>query len=214
MAVVTGPLMSLSARGTIAKTITFAPWKGIQYARTRVIPANPQTTGQTMTREVFAFLQSYYKFAPSIAREPWDAAATGVPVTPINLVIQKNLALLRTPTDLNLMVLSPGARGGSPPTAAVSTPSTGQLSIAVTAPAIPSGWTITAAQGVAIKDQDPHDPLTSTIVAAEDTTSTYAVVLTGLDGGDVYQWGVWLKWMTPNGNDAYSVALRGQDTPA
>jgi hypothetical protein len=214
MAVLTGPLMSLSASGTIAKTLTYGNWKGIQYARTRVIPANPQSTSQTQTRDVFRFLQDYYKFAPTIAREPWIAAVTGIPMTAQNLLLSKNTGVLRTLTDLDSMVLSPGAKGGTPPSAIVSTPGSGTLTVAVTAPTLPSGWTITAAQGVVIKDQDPHLPLGSTPVAVEDTTAAYSLVFSGLTGGSIYQIGVWLKWMTPNGDAAYSVALRDQDTPS
>jgi len=46
MAKVTGPLMSLSASGAIGKAIVFAGWKGVQYVRQYVIPANPQSEGQ------------------------------------------------------------------------------------------------------------------------------------------------------------------------
>jgi hypothetical protein len=214
MAVLTGPLMSLSASGTIAKTLTYGTWKGIQYARTRVIPANPQSSSQTQTRTVFTFLQDYYKFAPTIAREPWIAAVTGIPMTAQNLLISKNISAMRTQTDLDAMVLSPGAKGGTPPSAIISTPGSGTLTVAVTAPTLPAGWTITAAQGVVIKDQDPHLALASSPVAVEDTTSTYSLVFSGLTGGSIYQIGVWLKWLTPNGDAAYSVALRDQDTPS
>lgn len=213
MAVLSGPLMSLSASGTIAKTLTYGNWKGIQYARTRVIPANPQSISQTQTRTVFAFLQDYYKFAPAIAREPWIAAVTGIPMTPINMLLSKNTGVMRTEVDMDLMVLSPGARGGVPPAAMVITPGVDQLSIAVTAPTIPSGWTITAAQGVALADQDPHLALASTPVAVEDTTSSYTLVFPGLTVAGPYQVGVWLKWLTPNNDAAYSIALRDQATP-
>lgn len=214
MARLTGPLMSLGASGTIADTLTYGNWKGIPYARTRVIPANPQSSSQTQTREVFRFLQEYYKFAPSIAREPWIAAVTGIPMTPVNMVLSKNTGVLRTETDLDMMVLSPGAKGGIPPAAIVSTPGSGQLSVAVTAPTAPSGWTITAAQGVVLRDQDPHDTLLASPVAVEDLTSTYTLVFTGLTGSVIYQIGIWLKWLTPNGDAAYSIALRDQDTPS
>lgn len=214
MAKLTGPLMSLGASGTIADTLTYGNWKGIAYARTRVIPANPNSTSQQQTRDVFRFLQEYYKFAPGIAREPWIAAVTGIPMTAINMVLSKNTGLLREEIDLNLMVLSPGAKGGIPPTGIVSTPGSGQLSVAVSVPTAPSGWTITAAQGVVLRDQDPHDPLIASPVAVEDLTSTYTLVFTGLTGSEVYQIGVWLKWETPNGDAAYSVALRDQDTPS
>lgn len=214
MAVLTGPLMSLSASGTIAKTIVYANWKGIQYARTRVIPANPQSTQQTNTRTVFAFLQDYYKFSPTIARAPWIAATLGIPMTPINLVISKNVFALRLATDLDDMTFSPGARGGVPASSIVITPGSGTLSVAVTAPTAPAGWTLTAAQGVVILDQDPHTPIASTPIAVEDTTSAYVLLFSGLTSSMVYQVAVWLKWLTPNGDDAYSVALRDQGTPS
>ena len=50
MAKVTGPLMSLDASGTVAKTTTFSKWKGRNYVRHRVIPRNPQSAGQVATR--------------------------------------------------------------------------------------------------------------------------------------------------------------------
>lgn len=46
MAKVTMPLMSGSASGQIAKAIVFAGWKGIQYVRKYVVPANPQSAEQ------------------------------------------------------------------------------------------------------------------------------------------------------------------------
>src|SRR5689334_3923847 len=133
MAVVGGPLMSLSASGTIAKTLTYAGWKGIPYVRTRVIPANPQSSAQTLTRNTFRFLQSVYKFLPAIGREPWVAATVGIPMTPENMLISKNNGVLREEATLDLLIMSPGARGGTPPSAMVITPGSGQLSIAITA---------------------------------------------------------------------------------
>jgi hypothetical protein len=46
MAKVTGPLQSFSASGQIAKSIVFGAWKGINYVRQYVIPANPQSESQ------------------------------------------------------------------------------------------------------------------------------------------------------------------------
>lgn len=50
MAKVTSPLMSLDASGSIAGALTFSKWKGRNYARQLVIPANPQTVGQQESR--------------------------------------------------------------------------------------------------------------------------------------------------------------------
>lgn len=213
MAKVTGALMSLSASGTIAKTLTYGAWKGIPYARTRVIPANPRSTSQTETRTAFAFLQELYKSAPNIAREPWIAAAIGNPMTPINSLIQKNLSALRIATDLSTITLSPGSGGGVPPASIVITPGSHQLSIAVTAPGTPNGWTLTSAQAAIVKDQDPHDDLEEAPKAGEDTTTPYTIVVTGLTTGALYQVGVWLKWLTAAGNTAYSTAILDSSTP-
>lgn len=50
MAKVTSPLMSLDASGSIAGAITFSKWKGRNYVRQLVIPANPRSAGQQATR--------------------------------------------------------------------------------------------------------------------------------------------------------------------
>jgi hypothetical protein len=50
MAKVTGPLMSMTASGTVGKVATFSIWKGIAYVRNRVIPKNPMSTLQKAAR--------------------------------------------------------------------------------------------------------------------------------------------------------------------
>ena len=46
----TGPMFSLTASGTVGKTITMSKWKGRAYARTRVIPFNGRTADQQLQR--------------------------------------------------------------------------------------------------------------------------------------------------------------------
>lgn len=50
MAKTTGPLFSLTASGTVGKTITYSNWKGRPYVRRRVIPLNPMLAGQMAVR--------------------------------------------------------------------------------------------------------------------------------------------------------------------
>lgn len=214
MARLTGPLMSLTASGTIADTITYADWKGIQYARTRVVPANPQSVEQVKTRDVFRYLGDLYKYMPAIAREPWIESVVGIPMTPQNKILSSNVSRIRDETDLDLLVLSPGAHGGPPPSSITPTPGAGTMSVAVSVPSAPPGWTLTGAQGVMVLDQDPHDTLEETPTAVEDLTAAYTLAFTGLTGAAVYQLGVWLKWLTTSQQTAYSVALRDQVTPA
>lgn len=215
MAKTTAPLLSFSAAGQIGKTQVYARWRGRSYVRRHVVPFNPQTAAQTQVRTVFSFLNAVYKLAPAIETAPWEAYASGKPLIGRNAFQKFNLPSLQTDTDLSGLVFSPGALGGLPPTAAVATPGSGQLSVAVTAPGtLPSGWTITAAQVAVIRDQDPHTGTFDVITAGEDLTSPYTVVLTGLTGSELYRVGAWLKWLRPDGKIAYSPSIQTSGTPS
>ncbi len=50
MAKVSGPLFSMEASGTYGGAVTFGKWKGRQYARQTVIPANPNSADQETVR--------------------------------------------------------------------------------------------------------------------------------------------------------------------
>lgn len=54
MSKVLGPLLSLSASGTIGRAMTFANWKGVNTVRVKSNPSNPQTTNQMHARALFA----------------------------------------------------------------------------------------------------------------------------------------------------------------
>lgn len=54
MAKVTGGLLSLDASGTFGNAITYAKWKGRQYARIKGNPSNPKTEGQMTGRAYFS----------------------------------------------------------------------------------------------------------------------------------------------------------------
>lgn len=50
MAKVSAPFLSLDASGTVASTLTASKWKGRNYMRLRIIPANPSTSFQIAVR--------------------------------------------------------------------------------------------------------------------------------------------------------------------
>lgn len=54
MSKVLGPLLSLSARQTFGKTLTFSNWKGVNTVRLKSNPSNPKTTSQMSGRAYFA----------------------------------------------------------------------------------------------------------------------------------------------------------------
>lgn len=209
MAVLTGPLLSFSARKSIGKTLTYSNWKGIPYARQRVIPANPNTTAQQATRGTFAWLMHLWSYAPALVTDGWNAYADGQPMTGRNAFAKFNVSDLRDASDLTNFVMSPAAKSGPVAAGAVFTPGDDQITVTITAPELPQGWTIASAIAAAIQQQDPQDGTLFTWAAGEDDTSTYEVVLTGLESATTYVCGAWFKFLRPDGSFAYGPALQG-----
>ena len=56
MAIVKGPAMSLDASGSLAGAVVFSKWKGRNYIRQLVTPANPRSGAQTGFRASMKFL--------------------------------------------------------------------------------------------------------------------------------------------------------------
>lgn len=217
MSKTTAPLLSFGAAGQLAKTGVYSSWKGIPYVRRYVVPANPRTTRQVVTRSLFKFLQMMWLLMPADGKAPWEANSKGQKYTPNNKFTSSNVKGVDTetpPTDMSAFVGSPGAKGGLPPASAVATPGSGQISVAVGAPVIPTGWTIVGAYGICFLNTDPANPFTGSIQAQSDLTSTYALVFTGLTASVEYVASVWFKWMRPDGTFAYGPSLTVTSTPS
>lgn len=212
MAKITGPLLSLGASGSLAKTLVYSKWKGRLYTRRHVIPANPQSTAQTLTRDIFSAMSSYWKGAGSLYRGSFDLAATGQVKTGRNIMVGQGVSLMRGETDNALFPFGPGAKGGLAPLSLVATPGSQQLSIAFTNPAVPTGWTLTSAIAACVLDGVPETPTEFTITEDEDLAGT-TCVLTGLTASVLYTFGGWLKWAKPDGTVAYGPAVNGTSTP-
>lgn len=209
----TAPLLSFDARGQIGKTMVYSSWRGRPYVRRFVIPSNPQSAEQTITRNAFSFLQAVHKLAPPLAVAPWDAYIKGKPLTSRNAFTKFNLPVLRGEADLANYVFSPGALGGLPPISVVATPAADSIVVTMSAPTpVPTGWTVQAAVAAAISDQDPDTGTLTTIVAGEDTTAAYSVTLAGLDEV-LHRVGAWLRWVRSDGLIAYSPSILTSATP-
>ena len=210
MAKLTGPLLSFGARGQIGKAMVVAKWRGIDYGRQYVIPANPQTVAQQANRTRFAFLREMWKLAPPIVVAPWNAFAQGKPFTGMNKFVGENNRLLNGETDLQMLLASPGAGGGLPPTAFSGSTggSSGEIDFDFTVPTqIPDGWTITATQVAAVVDQDPTGIFDGVFVATEVTSAPYDGTITGLPAATPCVVMGWIKWEKANGQAAYSVSI-------
>ena len=116
MAAVKGPLMSIDASGSIAKTITFSKWKGRNYVRKLVIPANPKSGLQVGMRSVFKFITQDFTNLSAARVASWKAIADLTAITPLNAQVAADQALARR----NLgWIIAPGEAAGTTPDAAV-----------------------------------------------------------------------------------------------
>lgn len=208
----TAPLLSFGASGTLAKTVVYANWKGRPYARRHVVPANPQSSGQTSTREAFSFASNVWKNLGSIGIAPWDRFAVGQVLTGRNAFCGNFVKNVRGENDLLLMNGSPGAKGGIAATSIALTPAAGEITVDFTNPAPPTGWTLTAAQAIIIADQDYAAASTYLTQEDEDTVTKNQIIFNGLDAATAYDVMGWLKWEKPDGSVAYGPSITEQDS--
>lgn len=214
MAKTTAPLLSFDASGQIGQSQVYSSWKGRAYARRYVVPANPRSTEQTKTRSTFAWLHGLVKFFGTLISAPWDAYATTSRFTRTNGVIKQNLPELRGKADLADMIMTPSAGSGIPVTSAAIVASDGTLTVTVTPPPLPAGWTIEYAAAAAIPDQDPATEADYTIVEGSAAAAPYTIALAGLTNGQLYRVGAWCKYIKSDGSAAYGEALLQSGTPA
>jgi hypothetical protein len=91
MAKVTGPLMSIDASGTYAKTLVFSKWKGRNYVRERVIPDNPKTALQMGVRAMMSFLSQVWVNLIAGEKDDYEAGALSKSISAFNEFISQNL---------------------------------------------------------------------------------------------------------------------------
>lgn len=209
MAKTTGPLLSFGASGTIGGVQTYSKWRGISYARQRVIPANPQTAAQTLTRDLFRNLSSMWLNAPSALQTTYNAQATGQKYTGRNKFMGLNIGLLRGQTDMLAFVGSPGNLSAFPPSAlaAVRDAVLDEIDVTFTLPTVPTGWTITGSTAIAfLAVADPALDV-GTIYVGTSITPFTTLAITGPDRLLNYIVSGWITYTRPDGRTAYGPSL-------
>ena len=79
MAIVKGPAFSLDASGSLADAIVFSKWKGRNYIRQLVTPANPRSGAQTGFRASMKFLAQIWAGLSDADKVSWlDRANDGI----------------------------------------------------------------------------------------------------------------------------------------
>jgi len=125
-----GPMMSLDASGTLAKTLVFSKWKGINYARRPAIPANPKSGGPLSVRAMMQFRSQYWTSLSVSEKADWETRAAVTNISPFNAYISYNMA--RWGREEYPTQQDPAAEANTPGTIANEAVSAGVRSLTVT----------------------------------------------------------------------------------
>jgi hypothetical protein len=121
MAIVKGPAMSLDASGSLAGAVVFSKWKGRNYVRQLVTPANPKSGAQTGFRASMKFLSQNWAGLTAGNKATWLDRANDMIVSTFNAFTSYNQLRWRN-------FLTPSKED---PAAEISTPATAATGAAV-----------------------------------------------------------------------------------
>ena len=127
-----GPAMSLDASGSLAGVIVFSKWKGRNYARQLVTPANPKSGGQVGMRAMFKFLSQIWDGLTDSNKATWEDRADNLIARPFNAFMSYNQRRWR---DFNTPTIEdPATETGTAPTGptGVATPNVRSMSVVLT----------------------------------------------------------------------------------
>lgn len=140
MVKVSGPMMSFDASGKIAKTAVFAKWKGRNYVRKLVTPANPKSALQVSVRAMLKFLSQQWAGIGSTPQGTWDDLAAATQISPFNAYVSRNQSRWRefqAPSQSY-----PAAETGTPPVATLDSATGGPsyIDVAMTITTLNDVW--------------------------------------------------------------------------
>ena len=100
MAKVVGPFLALDASGTFGGIITASIWKGRNYVRQHVVPANPNTAAQIVQRDKMAAAVLAWQGTYSGTQAEWNTAAQDVypPISGFNYYVSQHILQAGVPT--------------------------------------------------------------------------------------------------------------------
>lgn len=91
MARVKGPLFSLDASGSVAKTITYSQWKGRNYVRQHVIPYNPSTATQVNVRAAMTLLVAQWQGESTESKDNWNEFGKTLELSGFNAYVSRGM---------------------------------------------------------------------------------------------------------------------------
>lgn len=163
------------------KDTVFSKWKGINYIRSRVVPANPKSGAQIAVRDALAILVEAWQLNGASHKSAWDYFASGANYSGFNAWIAKNVIPVRDGTAIT---------GTKPGTEAILTAfsvatggAAGQLALTFAPTPVPAGYHYV---NIAIKVGGGHVQVDS-FAAAVASPQT----ISGLTAGAAYLCAMW-----------------------
>jgi hypothetical protein len=208
------PIMSFEASGQLGKSLVYANWKGVRYARRYTVPSNPKTTAQVNVRKAFTFAHELFKYMGADIQDAWNAYAKGQPFTGPNAFSQANIADFIGASNLNSLITAKPVGGGPPTPSLVLTPGSGQIGVAPGVPTLPAGWTLTKSILFVIKNLAPTDEANARIgLTFSVSSSPWSHTFTGLTAAQAYQCSAFFQMTRADGMIAYGGSINGVATP-
>ena len=115
MAIVSGPLFSMSASGTVGKAITFGTWKGTPWCRVWFKPENPQTAKQTNIRTAVKIIVAFWQAQTQGTKDDWDIYAAPFGMSGFNKFVGRAIDAYIIDPGIDVVPTGVSATG-SPPT--------------------------------------------------------------------------------------------------
>lgn len=199
MARLTAPLMSLDASGSVAGALTFAKWKGRNYVRQLVQPANPRSATQVSVRAMMAFLSQAWGQMTDPQKASWATLADAGNYSTFNAYVRENQ---RRWTQQSYPINQPSQSALTPPTLGVLT-ATGGVGIIDVSQAITSADDMWGVVFTASLSTGYTPGRSNTRLIRYGTTTPVAGTMLNVPAGE---WFVRAAGITPDGQVTVFVA--------
>jgi hypothetical protein len=181
MAKVTGPLMSLTASGTVGKTLTFSNWNGRAYVRNHVIPNNPKSALQVGVRAMFGFLAAAWAAISANDKASYDEAANAQQISAFNEFMQNNMNLWKNNEAPSQNTADAKAHTGTTISAHTYTGGENHVDISLTLTTASNQWGVAIFRDTAEITAQSYSKCIAVIPVNGETSLTY--VDSGLEAG-------------------------------
>ncbi len=133
-------MLSLDASGQLGGAMVFSKWKGRNYVRTLVKPANPRSGGQVGVRAMFKYLAQIWDGLSDANKATWETRADQLKASTFNAFMSYNQKRWR---DFNPPAKEdPATEVGTIPTGptGVATPDVRSMTLVITDGVNPPDW--------------------------------------------------------------------------